>query len=38
VKILAKGSLDRPLKIRVHAVSSAARAKIESAGGSVEVI
>lgn len=38
VKILGKGSLDRPLKIRVHAVSSGAREKIETAGGSVEVI
>jgi large subunit ribosomal protein L15 len=38
VKILGKGRLDRPLKIKAHAVSSGARAKIESAGGSVEVI
>ena len=38
VKILGKGSLDRPLKIKAHAVSNGAREKIESAGGSVEVI
>ncbi len=38
VKILGKGSLDRPLKFRVHAVSSGAREKIEAAGGAVEVI
>lgn len=38
VKILGKGSLDRPLKIKAHAVSIGAREKIESAGGSVEVI
>ena len=38
VKILGKGGLDRPLKIKAHAVSSGAREKIESAGGSVEVI
>ncbi len=38
VKILGKGNLDRPLRIKAHAVSSGARDKIESAGGSVEVI
>jgi large subunit ribosomal protein L15 len=38
VKILGKGNLDRPLKIKAHAVSSGAREKIESAGGSIEVI
>jgi len=38
VKILGKGNLDRPLKIKAHAVSSGAREKIEAAGGSVEVI
>jgi len=38
VKILAKGDLDRALTVRAHAFSAAARAKIEAAGGSVEVL
>ena len=38
VKILGRGELDRPLTVRVHAVSITARAKIEQAGGSVELI
>ena len=38
IKVLAGGELDEPLTIRAHAVSEAARAKIEAAGGSVEVI
>ncbi len=35
-KILATGTLDRPLVIRAAKVSPAARAKIEAAGGRVE--
>jgi large subunit ribosomal protein L15 len=38
VKVLGRGDLDRALTIRAHAVSSSARAKIEGAGGSVELV
>ncbi len=38
VKILAQGEIDRALTVRAHAVSAAARAKIEAAGGTVEII
>jgi large subunit ribosomal protein L15 len=38
VKILAEGALDRALTIRAHAFSAGARAKIEAAGGTAEVI
>jgi large subunit ribosomal protein L15 len=36
VKILARGALDKALVVRAHAFSSAARAKIEAAGGRAE--
>ncbi len=38
VVILGRGELDVALKVRVHRVSRGARAKIEAAGGSVELI
>ena len=38
VKILAEGELDRALTVRAHAFSGAAKAKIEAAGGTAEVI
>lgn len=38
VKILAGGEIDRALTVRAHAVSAAARAKIERAGGTVQLI
>ncbi|MHB0979596.1 MAG: 50S ribosomal protein L15 [Thermoleophilia bacterium] len=38
VKILAGGELDRPLTIRAHGFSGAAKSKIEAAGGSTEVL
>ena len=38
VKVLGAGQLDKALTVRAHAVSAAARAKIEQAGGSVEVL
>jgi large subunit ribosomal protein L15 len=38
VKVLGAGELDKALTVRAHAVSGAARAKIEQAGGSVEVL
>ncbi len=38
VKILAKGDIDRALTVRAHAFSDGARAKIEAAGGTAEVV
>ncbi len=38
VKILARGELSKPLTVAAHAFSETARAKIEAAGGTVEVI
>ncbi len=38
VKLLAQGEIDRALTVRVHAASAAAVAKIEAAGGTVEII
>lgn len=38
IAILANGDLDRPLHIKAHRVSKAAREKIETAGGTVELI
>jgi large subunit ribosomal protein L15 len=38
VKVLGRGQLDRPLTVRAHAFSAAARRAIEGAGGSVEVL
>jgi large subunit ribosomal protein L15 len=38
VKVLAEGELTRALTVRAHAFSAAARAKIEAAGGTAEVI
>lgn len=38
VKVLARGDLTRPLTVRAHAFSAAARRAIEAAGGSVEVV
>lgn len=38
VKILGTGDIDRAITIRAHAISDAARSKIEAAGGSVELI
>jgi large subunit ribosomal protein L15 len=38
VKVLAEGDLDRALTVKAHAFSASARAKIEGAGGSAEVI
>src|SRR3990172_1795451 len=36
VKLLGNGEIVRPLSIAVHAASASAKAKVESAGGSVE--
>ena len=38
VKVLADGELTRGLTVRAHAVSAAARRKIEAAGGTVDLI
>jgi large subunit ribosomal protein L15 len=38
VVILGRGEVNVPLKVRVHRITSGARAKIEAAGGSIEII
>jgi large subunit ribosomal protein L15 len=38
VKILARGDLDHALTVKAHAFSDAAKAKIEAAGGSAELL
>ena len=38
VKVLGRGDIDRALTVRAHAVSASAKAKIEQAGGSVEIL
>lgn len=38
VAILAEGEIDRPLIIKAHRVSKNARAKIEAAGGTIEIL
>jgi len=38
VKILGRGELSVALKVRAHKVSEGAKAKIEAAGGSVEIL
>jgi large subunit ribosomal protein L15 len=38
IKILAKGEIDRALTVKAHAFSESAKAKIEAAGGTAEVL
>jgi large subunit ribosomal protein L15 len=38
VVILGRGNISTALKVRVHRVSAGAKAKIEAAGGSVEIL
>ncbi|MDE0268733.1 MAG: 50S ribosomal protein L15 [Acidimicrobiaceae bacterium] len=38
VKVLGRGSLSRPVRVRVHALSQTAEAAIEAAGGSIEIV
>ncbi len=38
VKLLADGDVTRAYTIRVHAASDAARAKVEAAGGTLEIV
>jgi len=37
IKLLGNGDIQKPLTIKLHAVSKSAKEKIEAAGGSVEV-
>ena len=38
IKVLARGEIDRPLVVKAHAFSAAAKAKIEGAGGRAELV
>ena len=38
IKLLGGGELTNPLTVKVHKVSRAAREKVESAGGKIEII
>ena len=38
VKLLGNGTNDRPVLIRVHAVTASARQKVEAVGGTVELL
>ncbi len=38
VVLLGDGDVDRPLRVRVHRISKSARAKVEAAGGTIELI
>jgi large subunit ribosomal protein L15 len=38
LRVLGNGELTKKLTIRVHAISAAARTKVEAAGGSVELL
>jgi large subunit ribosomal protein L15 len=38
IKVLAEGEIGHAINLKSHAVSAAAQAKIESAGGSVELV
>ncbi len=38
VKLLGNGEIDRALTVQVHRISAGARAKVEAAGGSVELL
>jgi large subunit ribosomal protein L15 len=38
VKVLARGDIGRAITVRAHAFSAAARAKIEQAGGTAEIL
>lgn len=38
IKVLGNGEIDRALSVKAHKFSASARAKIEAAGGSVEII
>ena len=38
IVVLGRGEMTIPLKVRVHRISASAKAKVEKAGGSVELI
>jgi large subunit ribosomal protein L15 len=38
IKVLGEGELSRKITVKAHAISAGARAKIEAAGGSVELL
>ena len=38
IKVLAQGDIEIALNLKVHAISAAAKEKIEKAGGTVELI
>ena len=38
IKVLGKGTIDRPLTVKVQGISRGAREKIEASGGTVEVV
>ena len=38
VVVLARGEISKPLNVKTHRISKSAQAKIEAAGGSVEVL
>jgi large subunit ribosomal protein L15 len=38
IKLLGKGELSHPVRVRVHKVSRKAKEKVEAAGGTVELI
>ncbi|MBK6546067.1 MAG: 50S ribosomal protein L15 [Saprospiraceae bacterium] len=38
IKILGRGELAKPLTLKVHACTASAKAKIEAAGGSIDLI
>ena len=38
IKVLGRGDLTKTLTLKINAISAGARAKIESAGGSVEIV
>jgi len=38
VVLLGDGDVGRPLKVKVHRISASARAKVEAAGGTVEIL
>lgn len=38
VKLLGEGTIDRALVLKVHAASATAKAKVEAAGGRVEIL
>ena len=38
IVILGRGEISKPLAVKAHRISSSARAKIEAAGGSIEIL